>query len=469
MKILFATAEAVPFMKTGGLGDVAYSLPKALLKEKVDIRVILPKYSKIAESLLKKQKHLGEKQIWVAHHNEYVGIDTVKYDGLTYYLVDNERYFKRSNIYGEFDDCERFLFFAKAIVETMDITGFKPDVIHCNDWQTGLVPIYLKERGVQDIKTVFTIHNLRFQGFFFNNVIESLLEIDRYKYFHEDGIKYYDMISFLKAGVVYSDFITTVSESYAQEIKTPELGEGIHGLFQKLDYRLEGVVNGLDESSYPEAKKSKEVLKAELQKRLGLKIEKETPIIAMITRLDRQKGIDFVIEKMDEMMSLGVQFVLLGSGEARYEDFFRWKEQQYPGYVCSYIGFDSNLSLDIYRAADLFLMPSIYEPCGLSQMIAMKYGCVPIVRETGGLKDTVTPYNEYTGVGDGFGFRDLNAEDMIKTISYAVQMYQKPEHWSKIVEQAKARENSWLESAKKYHVIYQKMLGKFHQAEVIKK
>lgn len=469
MKILFATAEAVPFIKTGGLADVAYSLPKVLQKEKVDIRVILPKYSKISEELLKKQKHLGAKQIWVAHHNEYVGIDTVKYEGLTYYFVDNERYFKRHNIYGEFDDCERFLFFAKAVVETMDITGFRPDIIHCNDWQTGLIPIQLKERGIQDIKTVFTIHNLRFQGFFFNNVIESLLEIDRYKYFHEDGIKYYDMISFLKGGVVYSDYITTVSESYAEEIKTPELGEGIHGLFQKLSYRLEGVVNGLDEASYPKTEKDKEQLKEALQKRLGLKVEKRTPLVAMIARLDRQKGIDFVIEKMDEMMSLGIQFLLLGTGESRYENFFRWKEKQYPGYICSYIGFDSYLSMEIYQAADLFLMPSIYEPCGLSQMIAMKYGCIPVVRETGGLKDTVTPYNEYMGEGDGFGFRDLNAEDMLKTLHYAVQMYHKPEHWTKIVKNAKARENSWEESAKKYVVIYQKVLGQFHQVEVIKK
>lgn len=469
MKILFATAEAVPFIKTGGLGDVAYSLPKALQKEKLDIRVILPKYSKISAALLEKQKHLGHKEIWVAHHNEYVGIDSVEYEGLTYYFVDNERYFKRNNIYGEFDDCERFLFFTKAIVETMDITGFKPDIIHCNDWQTGLLPIYLKERKIRDVRTIFTIHNLRYQGFFFNNVIESLLEIDRYQYYHEDGIKYYDMISCLKAGVVYSDYVTTVSQSYAEEIKTPEFGEGLHGLFQKFDYRLAGVVNGLDGDSYPVPKEKKEVLKKKLQRRLGLKVEKGVPLVAMITRLDRQKGIDFIIERMDEMMKLGVQFVLLGTGESRYEDFFRWKESQYPGYVCSYIGFDSALSLEIYQAADLFLMPSVYEPCGLSQMIAMKYGCVPIVRETGGLRDTVTPYNEYTGEGDGFGFQEMNSYSMLQTFSYAVQMYHRPEHWEKIVANAKLRKNSWKESAKKYFVIYQKVLGQFHQAEILRK
>ena len=433
MKVLFATAEAFPFVKTGGLGDVAYSLPKALQKEKIDVRVILPKYSKIKEEFLKQKRHLGHKEIWVAHHNEYVGIETVLYEDVTYYFIDNERYFKRNGIYGEFDDCERFLYFAKAVVETMDITGFTPDIIHCNDWQTGLIPIYLKERGMQEIKTIFTIHNLRFQGFFFNNVIESLLEIDRYKYYHEDGIKYYDMISFLKAGVVYSDYITTVSESYAEEIKT------------------------------------KENLKVKLQKKLGLKIEKDTPLIAMITRLDSQKGIDFVIEKMDEIMAMGVQFILLGTGESRYEDFFRWKESQYPGYLCSYIGFDSDLSLEIYQGADIFLMPSVYEPCGLSQMIAMRYGCIPVVRETGGLRDTVTPYNEYTGEGDGFGFRELNANDMMKTLHYAVQVYQRKQEWSVLIENTKARENSWKASAKKYEIIYQKVLGKFHDVEVIKK
>lgn len=246
MKVLFAAGEAWPFVKTGGLGDVAYSLPKALKKEKIDVRVILPKYSAIPDKYKEMMQHLGDKQIWVAHHNEYVGIDYCELDGVTYYFVDNERYFNRSKIYGEVDDCERFTFFAKAIIETFYITGFEPDIIHCNDWHTGLVPIYLKERGMNNIKTIFTIHNLRFQGFFYNDVIEKTLEIDRGRYFIEDGIKYYDMISFLKGGVVYSDYITTVSDSYAEEIKTPELGEGLDGLFRKLDYKLKGIVNGID-------------------------------------------------------------------------------------------------------------------------------------------------------------------------------------------------------------------------------
>ena len=459
MKILFATGEAFPFIKTGGLGDVSYSLPKALVqKEKLDVRVILPKYSKISNELLKDASHLGHKEIWVAHHNEYVGIEEVELEGVIYYFVDNERYFRRLNVYGEYDDCERFLFFSKAVVETMDITDFKPDIIHCNDWQTALIPIYLKERGIYDVKTVFSIHNLRFQGFFYNNVIEDLLEIDRAKYFQDDGIKYYDMISFLKAGVVYSDYITTVSDSYAEEIKTPEFGEGIHGLFQKYDYKLSGIVNGIDKASYPLSKKSHKTLKANLQAKLGLEIEETTPLVAIITRLDRQKGIDFIIDKFDEMMTLGIQFVLLGTGEKSYENFFRYKESQYRGYVCSYIGFDQQLSTEIYAGADIFLMPSVFEPCGLSQMIAMRYGCIPVVRETGGLKDTVKPYNEYTGEGDGFGFKQANGDDMIKALRYAVTMYRRPEVWKEIIANAKKRDNSWKEPAKRYKEIYQKLL-----------
>lgn len=459
MKVLFATGEAFPFVKTGGLGDVSYSLPKALVqKEKVDVRVILPKYSKIPSELLKNAKHLGHKEIWVAHHNEYVGIEEVELEGVIYYLVDNERYFKRINVYGEFDDCERFLFFCKAVVETMDITGFKPDIIHCNDWQSALIPIYLKERGIYDVKTIFTIHNLRFQGFFFNNVIEDLLEIDRAKYFQEDGLKYYDMISFLKGGVVYSDYITTVSDSYAEEIRTPELGEGIHGLFQKYDYKLLGIVNGIDKSSYPLSKKSHKTLKADLQKKLGLNVDEKIPLVAIITRLDRQKGLDYIVEKFDEMMSLGIQFVLLGTGEKRYEHFFAYQEYLHKGQVCSYIGFNQQLSTEIYAGADIFLMPSVFEPCGLSQMIAMRYGCIPVVRETGGLKDTVKPYNEYTGEGDGFGFRQANADDMIKTLRYAIKMYHRPNVWQEIIKNAKKRDNSWDKPAKRYKELYQRLI-----------
>lgn len=457
MKVLFATGEAWPFIKTGGLGDVAYSLPKALKEKGIDARVILPKYGQIPEKYRYNMKHLGHKKIWASHYDAYVGIESYELEGVTYYFVDNMQYFTRTKIYGELDDCERFTFFTKAVVETFDITGFTPDIIHCNDWHTALTPIYLLERGLTNIKTVFTIHNLRFQGFFPNQEIEETLEIDRNKYYQEDGLKYYDMISFLKGGVVYSDYITTVSETYAQEIKTPEYGEGIDGLFRKFDYKLAGIVNGIDGNVFKLSNKPKKEMKAKLQKELGLEVDPDVPLVAIISRLDRQKGIDMLTQTFDRMMNLGIQFVLLGSGEAHYENFFRWKESQYPKKVCAYIGFNQPLSIDVYEGADIFLMPSLFEPCGLSQMIAMRYGTIPLVRETGGLKDTVTPYNEVTGEGDGFGFQEPNGEILLKILSYAISIYKDKKQWDNIIKNAKARDNSWDISADKYIEVYKKI------------
>lgn len=459
MKVLFATGEAWPFIKTGGLGDVAYSLPKVLKEKGIDARVILPKYGQIPEKFRNGMKYIGHKKIWVSHYDAYVGIESYEYDGVTYYFVDNMQYFTRAKVYGELDDCERFTFFSKAVVETFDITGFTPDIIHCNDWHTALVPIYLLERGMRDIRTVFTIHNLRFQGFFPNQELEETLEIDRWKYYQEDGLKYYDMISFLKGGVVYSDYVTTVSKTYAQEIKTPQYGEGIDGLFRKFDYKLEGIVNGIDEEMFKVDSSSKRDMKMKLQKELGLEVNPDVPVVAIISRLDRQKGIDMIIETFDRMMESGIQFILLGSGEAHYENFFRWKESQYPRRVCSYIGFNQGLSIDIYKGADIFLMPSLFEPCGLSQMIAMRYGTVPLVRETGGLCDTVTPYNEYTGEGDGFGFRDASAEVMLKILNYALHIFEDKNQWNNIIRNAKARDNSWDKSADKYIEVYKKIIN----------
>lgn len=457
MKVLFATGEAWPFIKTGGLGDVAYSLPKALKEKGIDARVILPKYGQIPEKYRYNMKHLGHKKIWASHYDAYVGIESYELEGVTYYFVDNMQYFTRAKIYGELDDCERFTFFTKAVVETFDITGFTPDIIHCNDWHTALTPIYLLERGLTNIKTVFTIHNLRFQGFFPNQEIEETLEIDRNKYYQEDGLKYYDMISFLKGGVVYSDYITTVSETYAQEIKTPEYGEGIDGLFREFDYKLAGIVNGIDGNVFKLSNKPKKEMKAKLQKELGLEVDPDVPLVAIISRLDRQKGIDMLTQTFDRMMNLGIQFVLLGSGEAHYENFFRWKESQYPKKVCAYIGFNQPLSIDVYEGADIFLMPSLFEPCGLSQMIAMRYGTIPLVRETGGLKDTVTPYNEVTGEGDGFGFQEPNGEVLLKILSYAISIYKDKKQWDNIIKNAKARDNSWDISADKYIEVYKKI------------
>ncbi len=459
MKVLFAAGEAWPFIKTGGLGDVAYSLPKALKEKGIDIRVIIPKYIQIPEKYRLAMKHLGHKKIWVSHYDAYVGIEEYDLEGVICYFVDNMQYFSRSKIYGEIDDCERYTFFSKAVVEAFDITGFTPDIIHCNDWHAALIPIYVRERGLHNIKTVYTIHNLRYQGFFPNIEIEETLEIPREKYYREDGLKFYDVISFMKGGVVYSDYVTTVSKSYADEIKTPEYGEGIDGLFRKFDYKLTGIVNGVDNTVYKCSNESKKLLKAELQKKLGLNVDPNVPLVAIITRLDRQKGIDLITAAFDRMMDLGIQFVLLGSGDPYYEEFFRWKESQYRGRVCSYIGFNQALSIEIYSGADMFLMPSLFEPCGLSQMIAMEYGTVPIVRETGGLKDTVTPYNEYTGQGNGFSFIDATPEVMLKIINYAITIYRDKKQWDLIVKHAKERDSSWNRPAQEYIDIYKKVLN----------
>ncbi|MDR1832696.1 MAG: glycogen synthase [Fusobacteriaceae bacterium] len=458
MKVLFVAGEALPFVKTGGLGDVAFSLPKSLKEKGVDCRVMMPKYSQIAEKYRFAMTHLGEKRIWMEHHWEYVGVDMYEYEGVVYYFIDGERYFNRSKIYGELDDCERFTFFCKAVSETFDLTGFIPDIIHCNDWHTGLVPIYLKERHVFGVKTVFTIHNLRFQGLFYNDVIERVLEIPRWAYYYDDGVKYYDMVSFLKGGVVYSDLVTTVSKTYAKEIRTPEFGEGLHGLFDRFGYKLHGVVNGIDYGTYKSPRSGKTRLKTQLQEKIGLKEDPYAPLLAMVTRLDRQKGVDLVMRIFDRILETGAQFVLLGNGEPWYEDFFRWKERQYPGRVCSYIGFNQELSKDIYGGADIFLMPSIFEPCGLSQMIAMRYGTIPVVRETGGLCDTVTPYNQYTGEGDGFGFKNVNEEELLWCVRFAINLYFDNDKWFEIIKHAKARDNSWDKPADEYIGLY-KMLA----------
>lgn len=459
IKVLFATGEAWPFVKTGGLGDVAYSLPKALKEKGIDVRVILPKYEQIPEKYRFGMEHLGHKKIWVSHYDAYVGIEQYKLEDVIYYFVDNMQYFARPKIYGEIDDCERFTFFSKAVVETFDLTGFTPDIIHCNDWHSALVPIYVRERGLTDIKTVYTIHNLRYQGFFPNIEIEETLEIDRAKYYQEDGLKYYDVISFMKGGVVYSDYVTTVSKSYADEIKTPEYGEGIDGLFRKFAFKLTGIVNGVDNTVFKASSEPKRSLKEKLQKKLGLNVDPDVPLVAIITRLDRQKGIDLITEAFDRMMGMGIQFVLLGSGDPYYESFFRCKESEYKGRVCSYIGFNQPLSIEIYSGADMFLMPSLFEPCGLSQMIAMEYGTIPIVRETGGLKDTVTPYNKYTGQGNGFSFIDPTPEVMLKILGYAIETYKNKKQWDMLIKHAKERDSSWNRPADEYIEVYRKVLN----------
>ena len=425
-KILFVSGEVWPFVKTGGLGDVAYSLPKELKKLGADVRVILPKYDQIPWNYKKDMEHLGHKTMELAWRNEYLGIEMLVLEGITYYFVDNMKYFCRSKIYGEGDDCERFAFFCKAVIESFDLTAFYPDIIHCNDWHTGMVPVYLddhKRRGhFGNIKTLFTIHNLRFQGVFPYRELEWTLGLDSKHYFYEDGVKFMDSLSFMKGGVNYSNFVTTVSPNYANEIKTEFFGEGLAGLFVKHRNKLLGIVNGIDLELYSPNFSTKTLglktnSKLELQKELGLEVRSELPMVSIISRLDRQKGLDLIVEVFSQMMEeTDMQFVLLGNGEKSYEDFFKQMQEKYPGRVASIIGFNNLMAKSIYESSDLFLMPSQFEPCGLSQLISMRYGTLPLVRETGGLLDTVTPFNEYNSSGTGFSFRNYNAHDMLHVI-----------------------------------------------------
>lgn len=461
MKILFAAAEGWPLVKTGGLGDVAYSLPKALKKMGIDVRVVMPKYSAIPLKYRDKMEYLGHKWIDYAWRHTYLGVETLEIEGVQYYFIDNEQYFKRDRIYGENDDCERFGFFSKAILESFDIMEFYPDIIHSNDWHTGPLSVYLEENRrnfrFQDIRNVYTIHNLRFQGVFPGNCIDSVMGLDRYKWFNEECMKYYDAVSFMKGGVNMSDAVTTVSKTYAGEIKTHDYGEGLDGLFRYIDYKLYGIVNGIDYEMFNPKGVKKTEAKKNLQKKTGLKSKTGTPVIGMVTRFDRQKGLDLVMRAFDYIMATGANMLVLGSGEKMYEDFFQGKALQYPGQLAVHIGFDQELAKEIYAGSDMFLMPSQFEPCGLSQMISMGYGTIPIVRETGGLADTVEPYNEYEDKGTGFGFKNYSSQEMLNTVEYAVKVYQDKNKakWRNLVKRAKEKDFSWNEAAKKYVKLYE--------------
>lgn len=475
LQVLLAASEAYPFIKTGGLADVAYALPKALKNLGVDIRVILPKYIQIPWEFRKNMKHLGHKFIKLAWRDEYLGIEEYIHQGITYYFVDNERYFSRTSLYGEMDDCERFGFFSKAVLESTSITGFTPDIIHCNDWHTGLIPLFLtdaKRYQHLNIKTIFTIHNLRFQGVFpYENLIWTL-GLDPKLYFYDEGIKFHHEISFMKAGVNYCDSITTVSQTYSQEIKTPFYGEGLHGLFQHHSHKLVGIVNGVDfelfnperdeeiKFQYSEHNLSGKALnKKYLQEKLGLYVDSERPVISLISRLDRQKGINLIMAILDTLIrETDAQFVLLGNGEHEYEEFFRKKSGEYPGRVAAIIGFNHILAKEIYAGSDMLMMPSFFEPCGLSQLIAMRYGTVPVVRETGGLHDTVKPFNEYTGEGTGFSFTNYNAHDMLHVLKYASEIFKNQKNqWRKIMKNGMSADHSWEKSAQLYLDIYHKL------------
>lgn len=476
MKILYAASEAVPFIKTGGLADVAGSLPNAIKKKGQDVRVVLPYYSAINEEYKKDIKYLMDFEVDLGWRRQYCGIMTCELNDITYYFIDNEYYFHRNQIYGEYDDGERFIFFVKAIAILLKELDFKADIVHSNDWHTGLLSLFIKDFAIgdafyKDMKTLYTIHNLKYQGVFPPSVLEELagLSID---YFHEEGLKYYDKVNFMKAGIVYSHGFNTVSQTYADEIKIGYFGEDLDGVIRKHENKLAGIVNGIDYDFYnpnkdPHISQSYTIKtiedkiknKLHLQSMYGLPEDEEVPMIAMVTRLTQAKGVDLVLYIMNQLLDKDIQFVLLGTGDPHYEYLFRDVEARYPDKFRARIYFNEKESHQIYAATDMFLMPSQYEPCGVAQLIALRYGTLPIVRETGGLKDTVTPYNEYTGEGNGFSFTNFNGEDLLNTINYALSIYEDKKTWKQLMKSAMNSKNDWDQSSEKYIELYKSLLS----------
>ena len=437
-KILFAASECVPFLKTGGLADVVGSLPKYLNKEEFDVRVIMPKYTAIDEKYKSQMQYVTHFYMDLAWRRQYVGIMSLCYDGVMFYFIDNEFYFSGSRPYGEiYEDIEKFGFFSKAVLSALPSLDFRPDIIHCHDWQTGLIPVFLNDRFQDDmfyrgIKTIMTIHNLKFQGIWDKKTVKDITRLPD-SYFTPDKIEAYGDANYLKAGLVYADQLTTVSASSADEIKMQYYGEGLDGLINARSGSLQGIVNGIDYEVYnPETdtcifknynvetfRRNKKKNKTELQKQLNLEIDDKKFMMAVVSRLTDQKGFDLIDYVIEEICEQDVQLVVLGTGEAKYENLFRHFAWKYPDRVSANIYYSEELSHRIYAAADCFLMPSRFEPCGLSQLMSLRYGTVPLVRETGGLRDTVEPYNEYEGKGTGFGFCNYNAHEMLGTIRYA--------------------------------------------------
>lgn len=477
MKILYAASEAVPFCKTGGLADVAGSLPPALAEQGAETAVILPLYQRVKEKFGGQLTFRCFDYVDLAWRHAYCGLFSMEKDGVTWYFLDNEQYFGRPELYGYMDDGERFGFFSRAVVSMLDHLDFRPDVIHCNDWQTALIPIYLKDDGVRDarlrsIRTVLTIHNIEYQGRYGAECLGDLFGLDRG--WADDGTLMMDGdVNLLKGAILCADAVNAVSPTYAQELKNPYFAHRMEGILTQCGYKLTGVLNGIDMKLYNPAAdpripapysladlSGKAACKAALQKQLGLREEPDTPIIAMVSRLVSHKGLDLLREVMGDIMELPAQFVVLGSGDAGYEDFFRWAAGRYPGRMAVRLGYDEALSMAIYAGADLFLMPSRSEPCGLSQMIAMRYGTVPIVRETGGLKDSVRPYEAWRDAGTGFTFANYSSADMLHVIREAVYLYKDyPDAFARLRRRAMEQDFSWDRSAGEYLKIYAAVTG----------
>lgn len=472
MKVLFAASEAHPFIKTGGLGDVMGALPKSLIKLGVDVRVVIPKYKNIKDEFKQKLQFIKWFTVPVGWRNQYCGVFQYQYKGVIYYFIDNEYYFNRDGLYGYFDDGERFAFFNRAVLEFIKQVDWQPDLINCNDWQTGMVPVllnleYKKDLFYSKIKTVFSIHNLLFKGSFSPKVLPELFGYD-YMPLVNGSVELDGSVSFLKGGLNYCDQITTVSNTYAEEIKTPQYGEGLDGFLRSKSYYLMGIVNGIDYEEFnPQDDKfifknfsinslgNKLENKLALQRELGLPQKKDTPMIGLISRLTHQKGCDLIVNMIDRLLQRDIQIVILGTGDYWYEETFKNLQYRYPDKVSANIKFDNALAHKIYAATDMFLMPSLFEPCGLGQLIALRYGSIPIVRETGGLKDTISPYNKYNGVGNGFGFKNFNSNELMQIIEYALTIYNDKNAWNNIIRQAMNSDNSWEKSAMQYKCLYE--------------
>lgn len=476
MKILFAASECVPFIKTGGLADVVGALTPVLKAQGADVRVILPLYAAIPQEYVNQMKLECEFEVELCWRRQYCGIKSLEYQGVTFYFVDNQYYFGRSYIYGlGGDEYERFGFFDRAVIDALVHLDFKPDVVHCHDWQTGMIPALLKIQYAQypfyqDMKTVYTIHNLQYQGVFPIKAVQDTLGLGD-SLFTSDKLECYGCANYMKAGLVYADELTTVSPSYADEIQTAFYGERLDGLLRARKDQLVGILNGIDINDYDPAKDpqiyanydpyhlgGKEICKQELQKELGLEVNPTVPLVGIISRLSNQKGFDLIECVIRELMATGIQLVVLGMGEAKYTNLFSWAESEYPGRLATRFAMNHQLAHRIYAGSDMFLMPSQFEPCGLSQMIAMRYGSVPIARETGGLRDTVLSYNKFTDEGNGFTFFNYNAHDMLHTVRRAVHYYNNNRDvWYRLIVRGMTGDYSWYSSAGKYMALYEEV------------
>ncbi|MFD2923743.1 glycogen synthase GlgA [Halobacillus naozhouensis] len=472
MNVLMVGSECTPFIKTGGLADVLGSLPQALVEQGHQVRVVLPKYEEMNDEWKDQLTLLHKLNVQIGWRNQYAGVEYLEYDGIPVYFIDNEYYFKRSNLYGYEDEAERFVFFNKAVLEMVRTIEWRPDILHCHDWQTGLIPVFLHthyqaDEALNGMKTVFTIHNLKYQGIFADSVLHDLMDLDE-QMMTEDRLEFFGDINFMKGALNYADAITTVSETYAKEIQTPYYGENLDGVLRKQSDRLAGIVNGINTKDYnPLSDESlafpfrsslvkKFQNKMWLQEQLQLPVRKDVPMIGIVSRLVEQKGFDLVARVMDELLyHEDIQLVLLGTGEQDYEKMFEWAQVKYPEKVSANIMFNESLSRQVYAASDMFLMPSRFEPCGIGQLIALRYLAAPIVRETGGLVDTVQPFNEQTEEGNGFTFTNYNAHDMLFTIRRALELYHEEDGWKKLVKNMVKTQFPWKHSARRYSEVYE--------------